>query len=71
MKNTVTASFEAIKVGKGRERDKIKIIIRLRSYPTRNRELQKNCKKIQKIRKYNCGFISGQNRLEKAEKERK
>ena len=70
MKKTVTAAFEAKIVGKGRERDKIKIIIRLRSYPTRNRKLQKSCKKIQKIRKYNCGFISGQNRLEKRQRKR-
>ena len=42
-----------------------------RSYPTRKNKLQKNSKKIQKIRKYHNGFISGQNRLEKAEKERK
>ena len=34
----------------------------------RNRKLQKNSKKIQK---YHYGFISHQNRLEKAEKERK
>ena len=42
-----------------------------RSYQTRNRKFQKNSKKIQKIKKYNYGFISSQNRLEKAEKERK
>ena len=28
-------------------------------------------KKIKKIKKYHCGFITSQNRLEKAEKERK
>ena len=38
-----------------------------RSYPTRNKKFQKNSKKIQK---YNYGIISGQNRLENAEKER-
>ena len=32
---------------------------------------QKNSKIIQKIKKYNYGFISGQNRLEKTEKKRK
>ena len=66
------ASFQA-KIGwkRLRKREKIKIIILFRSYPTRKNKLQKNSKKIQKIRKYHNGFISGQNRLEKAEKERK
>ena len=41
------------------------------SYPTRNKEFQKNGKKIQKIKKHHYGFFSSQNRLEKAEKERK
>ena len=30
-----------------------------------------NCKKIQKIKKYQCGLIISQNRFEKAGKERK
>ena len=42
-----------------------------RSYPTRNRKFQKNSEKIQKIEKYHYGFLSSQNRFEKAEKERK
>ena len=42
-----------------------------RSYPTGQRKLDKNSKKIQKIQKYHCGFISGQNLLKKAEKEGK
>ena len=42
-----------------------------RSYPTRNRIFQKNSKKVQKIKKYHYGFISIQNRLEEAEKNRK
>ena len=41
-----------------------------RSYPTRNREFQKNSKKIQKVKKYHYSLISSQNRLVKAEKER-
>ena len=36
-------------VGKGREREIIKINVPFRSYPTRNRKLQKNSKKIKKI----------------------
>ena len=42
-----------------------------RPYTTRKRKFQKNSKKIQKIKKYNCGGIPSQNRLEKDEKERK
>ena len=40
-------------------------------FPTRNRKFQKNSKKIQKNKKYHCGFISSQNRLEQTEKEGK
>ena len=58
-------------VGKGREREKIKIIVSFRFYPTGQRKFQKNSKKIQKITKYDYGKISSQNSLEKAEKERK
>ena len=39
-----------------------------RPYTTRKRKFQKNSKKIEKIKKYNCGFISTHNRLQKAEK---
>ena len=43
-----------------------------RSYPMRNIKFQKNSQKIQKKKKKNhYGAISSQNRLEKAEKERK
>ena len=56
-------------VGKGREKEKIKIIVPLRSYPTRNRKFQKNSKKIQKFKKCHYGFISSKNRLKKEEKE--
>ena len=35
----------------GQEREKTKIIVSFRSYPTRNRKFQKNRKKIQKIKK--------------------
>ena len=65
------ASFQA-KIGwKGRENEKIKIIVPFRSYMTRNRKFEKNGKKIKKIKKYHYGFISKQYRLGKAEKERK
>ena len=40
--------FKPKQVGKGREREKIKIIVPLRSYPMRNRKLQRNSKKIKK-----------------------
>ena len=41
--------FKPKQVGKGREREKIKIIVPLRSNPTRNRKFQRNSKKIKKI----------------------
>ena len=41
------------------------------SYPTRNRKFQKKSKKIQKFRKYHHSFVSSQNSLGKATKERK
>ena len=65
------ASFQA-KIGWNRPRKREnKIIIPFRSYPKRNRKFQKNSRKIRKIKNYHYGFISRQNRLEKAEKERK
>ena len=63
--------FKQKYVGKGREKEKIKIIVPFRSYTTRNRKFEKNGKKIQKINKYRYGFISSLNRLEKDEKGRK
>ena len=60
------------KIGWKRMRKReIKIIISFLSYLTRSRKFQKNKKKIQKTKKYHCGFISNQNRQEKAAKERK
>ena len=47
------------------------MIIPFHSYPRRERKFQKNVKKIQKIKKYHCGFISSEDRQEKAAKERK
>ena len=64
------ASFQA-KIGwKTHRKRKSKncCFVLFRSYPTRNRKFQKNSKKIQK---YRYGIISSQNRLEKAEKEKK
>ena len=46
-------------------------MVSFRPYPTRNRKFQKNSKIIQKIKKFLYGFISRQNRMEKAEKDRK
>ena len=65
------ASFQA-KTGwdKSRRRKK-KIIVPINSYPTRNREFQKNSKKIQTIKKHYYGFFSIQKRFGKAENERK
>ena len=64
------ASFQA-KIGWKRLREKIKVIASFRSFQTGKRKFQKNSKKIKKIKKHHYGFISSQNRLEKAEKERK
>ena len=47
------------------KREKIKIIVPFRSYPTRNIKFQKNSQKIQNIKNYQYGNISGGNRLEK------
>ena len=52
------------------EKERIKIIVPLRSYPTRNRKFQRNSKKIKNIKKNHYGVISSQNRLENAEKEK-
>ena len=43
--------FKQNLVGKGREREKIKIIVSFCSYPMRNIKFQTNSKKIQKIRR--------------------
>ena len=54
------------------ESENKKKIVPMSFYPTRNTEFHKNNKKkIQKTKKYHCGFFSSQNRLEKAKKERK
>ena len=58
-------SFQA-KIGWKRIRKiEIKILVPFRSYPTRNTKFQKNSQKIQNIKTYQYGNISGQNRLEK------
>ena len=63
--------FKPEQVEKGREREKIKIIVPINSYLTHNREFQNNSKKIQKNSKTNYGFFSSQNRLGQVEKEKK
>ena len=65
------ASFQAKISWKMQKIEKIRIIIPFCSNPTHKRKLQKNSKKIQKIKKYHYGFISSQNRLEIAANERK
>ena len=59
------------KVGKCRERDKIKIVFPFPSDQTGNRKFQKKRRKFKKIKKYNCDFISSQNRMEKAQREKR
>ena len=51
LENTIRLLFEPKNVGEGREREKIKKIVPMSSYPTYNREFQKNSKKFQKIKK--------------------
>ena len=65
------ASFQA-KIGWERPRKrKIKIFFPFPSDRTGNIKFQKKIRKFKKIKKYHCGFISCQNRLENAEKEKK
>ena len=69
MKNTITASFQAKiswKTLRKRENKNYRYVSFL---PDGQEKFQKNSKKIQKIVKYHYGFIPGQNRMEKAEKE--
>ena len=63
--------FKVKQVEKCPEREKIKIIGLFRSYTTCNRKFQKNSKKIQKILKYYCGFISSHPKSEQTEKQEK
>ena len=63
--------FKPKQDGKGREREKIKIIVPFRSHPTDYRKFEKNNKKTQKTKKYRYGIISSQNRVENAKKGRK
>ena len=67
------ASFQAKIGGKIQRKRENKNchFVSFRSYPTRIRKFQKNFKKIQKLKKYHYGFISGQHRLEKDMKVRK
>ena len=55
--------------GKGREKQKIRIIVPFRSCLALNRKFKENSKKIQKIKKHHYGFISRKRRLEKDVKE--
>ena len=71
LKNTNMNTFLAKTGWKRLRKREIKIIVSFLSYTTLNRKFQKNRKKFKKIKKYHCDFITSQNRLEKAEKERK
>ena len=54
--------FKPKQVGKGRERERIKIIVPFRSYPALNRKLKKIAKKIKKLKN-----ITGWKRMRKRE----
>ena len=70
LKTTTLATFQA-NICWERPRKKKKKIILMSSYQTRNRKFQKNSNKIQKFKKHHYGYSSSQNKLGKAEKERK
>ena len=73
LKYTIMASFQA-KEGWKRPRKREKKnchSVLFCSYSTRNRKFKKSSNKIQKIKIYYYGFISSQNRVEKAEKGKK
>ena len=53
------------------KREKTKIIVSFRPYPTRNRKFKEIATKIQKIKKYHYGIVSSKNRMENDETERK
>ena len=63
--------FKPKLIREGWEREKIKIILLFHSYSRSDRKFQKNGKNIHKLKKYHCGFIFSQNRLEMVGKERK
>ena len=65
------ASFQAKISWERPKRRKKKKKVLMTSYPTRNRKFQKKNKKIQNFKKHHYGFSSSQNKLGKAEKERK
>ena len=67
------ASFQAtINWKRPRKRKNVNYrFVPFRFYPTLNRKFQNNSKKIEKTKQYHYGFISSQNWLENAEKERK
>ena len=63
--------FKQKLVGKGREREKIQIIVSFRSYPMRNRKFQTNSKKIQKIRRIPFWLHLKQKEVEKCQEREK
>ena len=58
-------SFQAIIVQKRMRKRENKNIVLFRSYSTRKIKFQKNNQKVQNIKNYQYGNISGENRLEK------
>ena len=57
--------------GRGCKCEGKKILVLIHSNQSRNREFQKNSKKIQKIKKHHYGFFPSQNETGEAENERK
>ena len=65
------ASFQAKKGWKRTRKSENKNCISVPFLPDGKYKIPKKEKKNKKIKKYHCGFISCQNRLEKAEKKKK
>ena len=65
------AAFQAKISWKRLRREKIKINVSFRPYPTRNRKLKKIAIKLKKIKQRHFGFISIQNQLDIHETVRK
>ena len=70
-KTSLWILFKPKQEGQAKNEREKNILVPIHSNPTRNREFQKNSKKIQKIKKHHYGFFPTQNRMGEAENMRK
>ena len=70
-KTSLWILFKPKQEGQAKNEREKNILVPIHSNPTRNREFQKNSKKIQKIKKHHYGFFPTQNRTGEAENMRK